>query len=510
VNPFFGSGPNGRAASAARRTRRWLGVIAALLCTPIAGEGALRHQWTFNDDTAKDLVGRAHGVGFREPAIIDGKLLLNGVDQCVITGPIEAGLSNWTLVVWVALSNLTQSGAVVAALCEAGSTQRWDAIQYGGRRSRCWNRSDERQFSGSAPGYEGASLVETNTGRVMLTMVRGDDAGGSLRLYRDAALRSQDPIEASAARYTNGQAHLIFGLPHASFLGQKGAPEGADPALAGSIDEARLYDRALSATEVAQIFATGPAPSSARFWQTMHFQVSTALAVAGLLIWSVRARDGIRRPEPGLAVRDPSQVEVERSRIAQDMHDALGANLTRIKLLSELVEREADCPEKSVRYARSISRIAREVAQGMDEIIWAVNPAKDHLENFVFYLGAFTEELLGVTHLRYRLDFPDAMPDLPLPAEFRHQLFLAIKEALHNTVKHSYGTQVWVRLEVSRDELIICVRDDGRGFTPGAPLAAGNGLGNMARRLALLGGDCVVDSRPGHGTAVRFSAPLPA
>jgi len=141
-------------------------------------------------------------------------------------------------------------------------------------------------------------------------------------------------------------------------------------------------------------------------------------------------------------------VDIERSRISRDLHDVLGPTLTQIKLLGELLELEAARPEQVTSHARLVSAKARQLADDMDEIVWAVNPQKDHLENLAFYLGRYTEQFLELADLHCRLDIPDVLPEIPLPAPVRHRLFLAVKEALNNAVKHAGATEVQLSLAV--------------------------------------------------------------
>ena len=207
-------------------------------------------------------------------------------------------------------------------------------------------------------------------------------------------------------------------------------------------------------------------------------------------------------------------LEQERTRIARDLHDDLGAAVTQIKLLGELVERDADQPGQAARRGHQIAHVSRELARHMDELVWVVNPEKDHLENLVTYLAAYSEELLGMTDIRCRLDFPVDLPDVPLSGHLRHRLFLAFKEALHNVVKHAQATEVHVRLRLTPSELVLAVEDNGQGFEIRNPKSEirngtdGNGLANMQARLAEIGGTCHIESRPGAGTRVELRVRL--
>lgn len=481
-------------------------LAAALVLWPWVANADLVHQWTFNDGTARDSVGTVHGNRHRGALIQDGKLLLNGVDQCVITAPLTETLTQRTLVAWVALSNLTQRGGTVLTVAVAGQSTVFDGLGYASTQPNRWENASENGHR-SPVRTPSAGFPETSTSTVMLAVVYGDEHPDGIKLYRNDALYAEYRPNQPAVTYVKGQSHVLMGVPHHALLGQASRADGAGPALAGAIDEARIYNRALSAMEVGELFRAGPVPTAPALWRTAKFQAGVALGLfllAGVAIRSLESRKYRQRLR---LLEQQNALSAERARIAKDMHDELGANLTRIKLLSELIERESSAPDQTARHARHISRTARELAQGMDEIVWAVNPKKDRLDNLVFYVGAFVEELLGVTHLRYRLHLPDEAPDLTLPAEVRHHVFLAMKEALHNVVKHSQATEVQVRLRLMGRQLEIQVEDDGIGFEPDSADSKRNGLANMRQRLARIAGTCTIESRPGAGTKVKLTVP---
>lgn len=251
------------------------------------------------------------------------------------------------------------------------------------------------------------------------------------------------------------------------------------------------------------------------FWQTAWFRVlggmGTVLAAGGV-VWFETRRRMRRRLERAERQRD---IERERTRIARDIHDDLGAQLTRITMLSEsAAEPEAD-PHQSAAGIRRIYDTARELTRSMDEIVWAVSPRHDTLESLATYLEKFAQDWLATTGIRCRLDLPLQFPDWHLTSEVRHNVFLAFKEALHNAVKHAAATEVLIRLTVREKSFELAVEDNGRGFVAGekpaksstAPdrTASGNGLENMRRRLAGIGGNCEIQSAPGVGTKVVFS-----
>ena len=151
----------------------------------------------------------------------------------------------------------------------------------------------------------------------------------------------------------------------------------------------------------------------------------------------------------------------------------------------------------------------------MDEIVWAVSPRHDTLEGLATYLEKFAQDWLATAGFRCRLDLPLQFNEWHLTSEVRHNVFLAFKEALHNVVKHSNASEVLIRLAVNPGSFELSIADNGRGFAVGEKVmdlssaqgrtASGNGLENMRRRLAAIGGDCAIQSTPGAGTRVIFS-----
>jgi len=208
-------------------------------------------------------------------------------------------------------------------------------------------------------------------------------------------------------------------------------------------------------------------------------------------------------------------VERERARIARDIHDDLGASLTRIAMLSEGVRREFEGNSNGAIAAARVNATARELMRAMDEIVWAVNPKHDTLDSLASYLGGFAQDFLQAAGVRCRLDVPMQLPAQPVVAEVRHSLYLATKEALHNVVKHSGASEVQIVVRPEQGGFLITVEDNGRGLNPalaqpGGPneptvrIAHGNGLANMQKRMTDLGGTCEWDSAPGCGTRVTF------
>jgi signal transduction histidine kinase/ligand-binding sensor domain-containing protein len=253
-------------------------------------------------------------------------------------------------------------------------------------------------------------------------------------------------------------------------------------------------------------------------WQTAAFKVtlsiagSAAVGVAVFLLSRHRHRRKLER------IAQERALERERARIAQDIHDDLGASLTRIGLLSETAAGELGPAPQAAARLEQIIVTTRELTRSMDEIVWAVNPRHDTLDSLTEYIGRLAQDFLGAANIRCRLAMPMQLPDTLVRSEVRHNLFLACKETLHNVVKHAQATEVRLALELSGGGLKLTISDNGPGFDPQeAPrpggrqrAAAGNGLLNLEARLRLIGGKMTLASAPGQGTHVEFFVPLPA
>jgi ligand-binding sensor domain-containing protein/signal transduction histidine kinase len=255
-----------------------------------------------------------------------------------------------------------------------------------------------------------------------------------------------------------------------------------------------------------------------QFWQTLWFRVLTGLLVviaASVTVWFETRRRLQRRLEK---LERQQAIERERARIAKDIHDDLGASLTRITMLSQSARGGLEMSGAAAINFERIHGTARELTRSLDEIVWAVNPRHDTLDSLASYLSRFAYDFLSAANVRCRLDVPLNLPAWPLTAEVRHNLFLAFKEALNNVARHAAAAEVRVTLTLDAQKIILTVADDGRGFAVGQPnlisppaldrISPGNGLFNMKRRLAEIGGECEFQSAAGQGTTVTFRVPV--
>lgn len=254
------------------------------------------------------------------------------------------------------------------------------------------------------------------------------------------------------------------------------------------------------------------------WWQTLWFRVTLVLTAAVLLVaavrtWSYRRlRLRLERSERQVAISS------ERTRIARDIHDDIGASLTRISLLSQFDAAPApaaDAPPPSRRETelaaslREIYITTGFITRAINQIVWAIDARHDNLESMVSYFDSYAQHFLAAAKIRYRLRAPERIPDLPVSSRVRHDLFLAFKEALNNCAKYSEAAEVLVAVVLDDGLLTLCIADDGRGISPGAaPDGGGQGLSYLEQRLSAIGGRAAVRPAQNRGTEVVFNIPL--
>ena len=244
------------------------------------------------------------------------------------------------------------------------------------------------------------------------------------------------------------------------------------------------------------------------FWQTILFRVAMILTgLAGLYGAVVLA---LRRRHRLVVERLEHQraVELERNRIARDLHDDLGVGLTEIGLLGDLAGKNGQMPPASRERLREMTDRARTLAASLDEIVWAINPANDTSQSLVDYSFPYAQKLLGSAGIRCRLEVVGPLPAGNLNAEGRHEFFYAYKEALNNVIRHSNATEVQITLSASEGQLLLRVADNGCGLKDVSAGSAHHGLTGMRERLHRLGGSCEIGNSASGGTTVTFIVPV--
>lgn len=243
------------------------------------------------------------------------------------------------------------------------------------------------------------------------------------------------------------------------------------------------------------------------YWQTWWFRLAVLVVFTAGVVAIVRYVSFQRLHRRLQSLEQQAALQKERARIAKDIHDDLGADLTQIAFLGELAQQDRSEPEKVAERIGTISSTARQAVKSLDEIVWAVNPRNDTLPHLIDYAGQFAVDYLRPAGIRCRLDIPEQIPPRVLSTNLRHNLFLAIKEALHNIVKHAGATEIWLHVGLREEMLEMIIEDNGRGFAQAPDNALADGLRNMRQRLAEIGGECRVESQPDTGTRVILRLP---
>lgn len=215
-----------------------------------------------------------------------------------------------------------------------------------------------------------------------------------------------------------------------------------------------------------------------------------------------------------------AELERVRTRIATDLHDDIGASLTQIAILSEVAQQQSTAGNGAVAEPLGmISDVSNELVGTMSDIVWAINPRKDHLHDLTQRMRRFASDVLSAKEIDFEFDAPPHTDDLALGANVRREVFLIFKEAVNNIVKHSQATVVAIGFDLAGEHLRLQIKDNGKGFVPPAPgtvssadlysdQRGGNGLISMRRRAAELGGEYTIVSAPGLGTTVTLELPV--
>jgi ligand-binding sensor domain-containing protein len=233
------------------------------------------------------------------------------------------------------------------------------------------------------------------------------------------------------------------------------------------------------------------------FWRRWWFLAILAIAAASL-VFAVHQFRVMRLVE----------LERVRTRIATDLHDDVGASLSRIAILSEVVKRQVSPANGDAgRTLTEIAETSRGLVDEMSDIVWSIDPRHGDLQSVVFRIREFGSAVLETQNIGWDFQVPEEFENLKLTAEQRRHIFLIFKEAIHNIARHSGCSAVSAAMRIQDGQLVAEIRDDGYGFIPGEP-ATGHGLTNMRARAEELRGSCRIDSEPGRGTRLTLTIPL--
>ena len=217
----------------------------------------------------------------------------------------------------------------------------------------------------------------------------------------------------------------------------------------------------------------------------------------------MRERRDIREQQTRMRLSEALAVERMRLRIADDLHDDIGSELSAIALEGDLVARRLPAKDPGRRRISSIAGAVREEAENLRDVVWIMNPDQDKIQDLVARMRATASKMLPELRVRFRMGI--GFGNVPLEMEFKRHVFLIFKEILHNIVKHAEATSVDVEMELNEEILHLCVKDNGVGFDASAK-TEGHGICSLRSRAETIGGTLTIESMPGSGTTVRFKA----
>ncbi len=230
---------------------------------------------------------------------------------------------------------------------------------------------------------------------------------------------------------------------------------------------------------------------AAPLWQRPWFLLIALILFAGILYLAYKNR-----------LRRLIEVERMRTRIATDLHDDIGSNLTKISILSEVVQQRLPASSDG-ELLQMIAETSRESVSAMSDIVWAINPKKDSLLDMTRRMRQYAQETVGQRGIYFELNAPPTIEALRLNADTRRNIYLVFKESLNNIVRHANAANVMIDLRFEAGELTMSIADDGSGFDIERDFD-GNGLASMKKRAFELGGSLSVISTPNQGTSITL------
>ena len=253
------------------------------------------------------------------------------------------------------------------------------------------------------------------------------------------------------------------------------------------------------------VYSSTPASITFRIlhpiWQRWWF-ITLVAAIAGLAAYSLYRYRMSRLLE----------VERVRTRIATDLHDDIGAGLSRVAILTEVVKQQvAGKAEESLPLLTEIADSSRSLVGSMRDIVWAIGPEQNELVEVVMRVRQFASDVLEAKGIKWDFLLPAELERIKLSPEQRRHLFLTFKEAINNSARYAACHNVRLSLATTDHQLVGEIFDDGCGFEdplPGVSSTGGHGMRNMQRRSTEIGGSLKISSTPGQGTRIRLTIPL--
>lgn len=243
-------------------------------------------------------------------------------------------------------------------------------------------------------------------------------------------------------------------------------------------------------------------------WKRWWF-ISLSVLVTALIFWAlVRAYYRRKLAAQKAETEKQQAVEKERNRISRDMHDDLGSGLTKIAILSEVAKKQLSDPLKAREQLEKISGSSRDLVDNLQDIIWVLNPVNDTLDSLASYTREYALKYFEPLEVRVLFNYPDTFSHKKISEEKRRNVFLTIKESLHNIAKHAWCNTVTITIKEHVQAFDVTITDDGKGFDPEKVRLFANGITNMRNRVEQAGGTFLVISEPGKGASMLITMPV--
>lgn len=240
------------------------------------------------------------------------------------------------------------------------------------------------------------------------------------------------------------------------------------------------------------------------FWKTWWFILLSVILSGAVIFIAIRNFYRKKLEKQKMELEKQQAVEKERNRISRDMHDDLGSGLTKIAILSEVVKKRWNEPEKAKEQLEKIADSSRELVDNLQDIIWVLNPKNDTLESLAAYIREYALKYFESIDVAVQFDYPAQFQNTHLSEELRRNIFLTIKESFNNILKHAWSDNVKISIRETGSQITIRIEDDGKGFDINAIRPFANGLKNMQNRIEQHGGRYTIESTPGKGTVTML------
>ena len=260
-----------------------------------------------------------------------------------------------------------------------------------------------------------------------------------------------------------------------------------------------------------------------RWWAYLLYTILFAAAIYGFISFrslklikeknaleeqvQIRTEEVLQQKEEIEAQRDKLEMEKIRSDIAADFHDELGSTLSSIALYSEMAISDSSADERTKNILSLIGESSRGTVSAMQDMIWTIQPKNDKMEEVVYRMREYAYPLAELKNINLKFDVGDDVQKLVLLMEIRKNIYLIFKEALNNAFKYTSATHITIVMSKQENQLVLTLKDDGTGFDPGYE-KKGNGLINMHKRAAQIGGILTIKSSKGTGTEILFNCPF--